>query len=111
MTKARVYSQYCIEAAAVLGKQIRLGRKQKKWTESELAERANISRATLNKIEKGDLSCKIGLVFELAALVGVELFESNQSSLRMQLDRINDKIALLPKAIHSSGRKVIDDDF
>ena len=106
-----MYSQYCIEAAAVLGKQIRLGRKQKKWTESELAERANISRATLNKIEKGDLSCKIGLVFELAALVGVELFESNQSSLRMQLDRINDKIALLPKAIHSSGRKVIDDDF
>lgn len=111
MTKERVYSQYCLEAVAVLGKQIRLGRKQKKWTESELAERANISRATLNKIEKGDLSCKIGLVFELAALTGVVLFESDQTSLRIQLGRVDDKIALLPKAIHSTGRKVIDDDF
>ncbi|MDQ6965602.1 MAG: helix-turn-helix transcriptional regulator [Mariprofundaceae bacterium] len=111
MTKARVYSQYCIEASALLGRQIRLGRKQKKWTERDLAERANISRVTLNKIEKGDLSCKIGLVFELASLVGIELFESSHAALTMQLDRTNDKIALLPKAIHSAGRKVIDDDF
>jgi len=32
-----------------MGEQIKLGRKQKRWTENELAERAGISRATLQK--------------------------------------------------------------
>ena len=110
MTKAKVYSQYCIEAAALLGKQIKLGRKQRKWAEHDLAERASISRATLKKIEKGDLTCGIGFVFEVAVLVGVKLFESDHASLTIQLDRVDDKIALLPKAIHNR-RKVVDDDF
>ena len=70
MTKNRTYSSYTREAAILLGKQIRLGRKQRKWTEHELAERAGISRATLQKIEKGDLSVAIGLAFEAAACRG-----------------------------------------
>ncbi len=49
MTKDRIYSSYTREAASLLGKQIRLGRKQRKWTEQELAERAGLSRATLRK--------------------------------------------------------------
>jgi len=110
MSKARVYSQYCVEAATLLGRQVKLGRKQRKWTEQELADRANISRATLKKIEKGDLACGIGFVFEVAALVGVQLFESGRISLAMQLGQTDDKIALLPKAVHK-GKKVVDDDF
>jgi transcriptional regulator with XRE-family HTH domain len=35
----------------LLAKQIQLGRKQRKWTEHELADRAGISRATLQKTE------------------------------------------------------------
>ena len=42
MTKDRIYSSYTREAASLLGKQIRLGRKQRKWTEQELAERAGL---------------------------------------------------------------------
>jgi transcriptional regulator with XRE-family HTH domain len=110
MTKARVYSQYSIEAAVLLGRQIKLGRKQRKWTEHDLAERANISRATLKKIEKGDLTCGIGFFFEVAALAGIRLFESDRTSLAAQLDRVDDKIALLPQAVHKS-KQVVDDDF
>lgn len=110
MAKAKVYSQYCIEAAFLLGRQIKLGRIQKKWTEHELAERANISRATLKKIEKGDLGCGIGSVFEAAALVGIKLFESEHTPLATQLYRTEDKIALLPKAVHKN-RLVVDDEF
>lgn len=102
-------STYAKEAASLLGKQVRLGRKQRKWNEHELAERAGISRATLQKIEKGDLGCALGLVFEVAALVGVKLFNEEPSSIHRQLAHIDDKLALLPKSVRQSGGKVHDD--
>jgi transcriptional regulator with XRE-family HTH domain len=61
MAKDRAYSRYTREAAALLAKQVQLGRKRRKWTEREFADRAGISRATLQKIEKGDLSVAIGI--------------------------------------------------
>ena len=81
MKKKRVYSLYTREAGLLLGKQIRLGRKERKWNEHELAERAGISLATLQKIGKGDLSVALDLVFEVAVLVGVRLSDSAPSSL------------------------------
>ncbi len=110
MAKTRTYSRYSVEAATLLGKQIKLGRKQHKWTEHDLADRAGISRATLQKIEKGDMTCAIGLVFEVATLVGAKLFDTENTSLIMHIERTDDKIALLPKATHKS-KKIIDDDF
>lgn len=110
MLRVRSYSKYACEAAALLGRQIKLGRKQRKWTEHDLAERAGISRATLRKIEKGDMTCAVGLVFEVAALVGVNLFEADKPSLKRQIAYADDKIALLPKSIHEPKRRV-DDDF
>ncbi len=63
MPKQRTYSQYAQEAAVLMGEQIKLGRKQRHWSEINLAERAGISRATLQKIENGAMSCAVGLVF------------------------------------------------
>ena len=110
MVKERVYSRYTREAAVLLAKQIRLGRKQRRWTEHELAERAGISRATLQKIEKGDLSVAIGLVLEVAVLVGVPLFDLEPDSLAVHINRVNDKLALLPAAVRKRIMPV-DDDF
>ncbi|MDH3972852.1 MAG: helix-turn-helix domain-containing protein [Deltaproteobacteria bacterium] len=110
MAKVRTYSRYSTEAASLLGKQIRLGRKERKWAEQDLADRAGISRYTVQKIEKGDLTCAIGLVFEVAALVGVKLFDGESSSLSTHLERADDKLSLLPKTIHKS-KKPVDDDF
>ena len=109
MSKARAYSKYAIEAEALLGKQIKLGRKQRKWTEQELAERAGIARATLQKIEKGDPGCAIGLVFEVAALVGVKLFDADEVTLAERHGRVDDRLAVLPKSVHKRKAAVVDD--
>ena len=109
MAKARTYSRYTREAATLLAKQIRLRRKQRRWTELELAERAGISRATLQKIEKGELSVAIGLVFEVAVLVGVHLFEPEGHSLTAHIAMTDDKLVLLPSAVRKRGRPVGDD--
>ena len=77
MAKQRVYSKYAQEAALLLGQRIKLARKKRKWSEMNLAERAGISRATLQKIEAGNMTPAIGLVFEVASLVGVSLFEQD----------------------------------
>ena len=110
MTKQRTYSKYALEAVTLLGEQIKLGRKQRKWSEKNLAERAGISRATLQKIENGEMNCVIGLVFEVATLVGVNLFEHDNFPLSRQIEQTKDKVALLPKRIKSKI-KVVHDDF
>lgn len=111
MAKDRIYSSYTREAVALLGKQIRLGRIQRKWTEHELAERAGLSRATLQKIEKGDPSVAIGRVFEVASLVGVRLFDPESARLSSHIARTEDKLALLPSAVRKPGKARVDDDF
>jgi transcriptional regulator with XRE-family HTH domain len=110
MAKQRTYSQYALEAAVLLGAHIKLGRKQRRWSEKNLAERAGISRATLQKIEKGDMSCAVGLVFEVATLVGVNLFESDSMPLSKHIEHTRDKIALLPQRIQIK-KKAVRDDF
>ncbi len=110
MVKLRTYSIFAREAACLLGLEIKLARKQRKWPEGELATRAGISRYTLQKIEKGDMTCAIGLVFEAASLVGINLLEAETSPLRRQLRAAEDKISLLPKSTHMP-KKAIDDDF
>ena len=110
MTKQRAYSKYAQEAVILLGEQIKLGRKQHKWSEKNLAERAGISRATLQKIESGEMSCSIGLVFEFATLVGVNLFDQDKLPLSRHIEQARDKIALLPKRIKVKT-KVVNDDF
>jgi transcriptional regulator with XRE-family HTH domain len=110
MMKQRAYSKYAKEAASLLGQQIKLGRKERKWSEQNLAGRAGISRATLQKIESGEMSPSIGLVFEVAALVGVPLFEQESRALATSIELTQNKIALLPKRIRNKT-KAVDDDF
>ncbi|WP_338668259.1 helix-turn-helix transcriptional regulator [Pseudodesulfovibrio methanolicus] len=107
---ATAYSRYGREAAILLGQLIRAGRKERGWTAGELADRAGISRRTLQRIEKGDPGCQIGGVFEAAALVGVPLFEAEPSALTRQVRQMEDKLRLLPRSVRVKTREV-DDDF
>lgn len=110
MPKARVYSKVTQEAAKLLGKQIKVARKQRGWSENELAERAGVARATVQKIERGDLGCVMGLVFEVAVLVGVKLFDTELKSLKTHTKHADEILALLPKHTHASKR-VVNDAF
>lgn len=108
--KERVYSRYTVDATQLLGNLIRLARKERRMTEMDLAQRAGIARSTLQRIERGDPGCEMGTVFEVATIVGVKLFDADSRLVSMQIERVQDKIALLPKSIRKVT-KVLDDDF
>ena len=106
----RTYLRPTRDAAELLGKLIRIGRKERKMTAEDLSGRAGISRRTLQKIERGDLKCEIGLVFEVANIVGVTLFSDDEPATPYRnMARANDKLALLPKRIRSARK--VDDEF
>jgi transcriptional regulator with XRE-family HTH domain len=110
-THVRTYSFLTEEALRLLGKQVRLARKQRGMTETDLAERVGIARSTLQLIEKGDPRTEIGLVFEAATLVGVPLFIAEATTLAAQIERIDDKLALLPHSVRRRTSQEVKDDF
>lgn len=105
----RTYSRHGRDAAALLGGLIREARKERKLTAQEVADRAGISRGLLQRIEKGDLKCEIGAVFEAATIVGISLFDADETTLTKHLGRTRDKLALLPRSIRKKSRAVRDD--
>jgi len=106
----RTYSRYSCDALALLGGLIRAARKERKLTVQEVAERAGVSRGLLQRIEKGDLKCEIGAVFEVATIVGVKLFDADETTLTKHIHHTEEKLALLPKSVRKTA-KAVDDDF
>src|SRR5690606_39382251 len=98
------------EALGLLGRLLRTARLEKKIPTQALAERAGISRDLLRRIEKGDPRCEIGVVFELAALLGLPLFEPELGALQARRREAEARLALLPKAVHAP-REELKDDF
>ena len=107
--RTRSYSGYAIEALVLLGKMVRCARTERRMTARELAERAGISRDMLHRIEKGDPRCEIGAVFEVATIVGITLFEPDTTALQGRSRSVDDKLALLPKAVRQAKMEVKDD--
>ena len=112
------------QATVLLGKQIRLARKQQRLSEAELAARVGIARSTLQRIERGDTGSKIGVVFEAALLLGIPLFDADPANmpanmgaaptrpdapLAAHIARLSDKLALLPASIRNPQGPVHDD--
>ena len=109
-TKPRSYSRLTEEALLLLGKQIRFARKSRRMSEHDLAARIGVARSTLQLIEKGNPSVAIGLVLEAATLTGVDLFVPETTTLAPQLERTDNKLALMPRSIRKP-RHEVDDDF
>ncbi len=105
----RSYSRYAREAAELLGLMIHNARVERELTVADVAERAGVSRGLVHRIEKGEMSCSIGVVFELAAIVGLRLFEAEPTTLARHLSMTRDKLILLPKAVRTGATKVKDD--
>lgn len=106
---ARTYSRYSLQALTLLGALLRAARIEQKLGLLALAERAGISRDMLRRIEKGDPRCEIGVVFELAAILGVPLFEPELGALHKRSREVADRLALLPKAVQAPQGEVKDD--
>lgn len=106
----RIYSRHTHEVIKLLASQLKASRTEKKITMAELSERAGISRDLLYRIEKADPSCGIGVVFEVATLLGFPLFQKNTNDLILKNKALETKLALLPKRVRNKNIK-IDDDF
>jgi transcriptional regulator with XRE-family HTH domain len=110
MPGRRTYSPQALDAARVLGLRIAEGRRERRWTQAELSERAGVSTVTVRNAERGEPTVAVGVIFELATLAGVELFGVPPGELRSMVARERDRLALLPA--HVYRRQVrIDDDF
>ncbi|MRX47603.1 MULTISPECIES: helix-turn-helix transcriptional regulator [Pedobacter] len=55
-----------------MGENMKLARKRRKLTTTQVAERANIARSTLYLIEKGDPSVALGAYFNVLRVLGLQ---------------------------------------
>lgn len=109
MRRAHTYSPQTQEAVRVLGLEIARGRRSRRWTQEELAERAGISDGTLRSIERGSPTATIGVVFELSSLLGIELFGAGPEDLPALVAQSRDRLALLPARVRTRAAPVEDD--
>lgn len=105
----RAYSRYAREAAELLGVMVHNARIERRLTVASVAERAGVSRGLVHRIEKGDMGCAIGAAFEVAAIVGLRLFEADPPTLSRHLSMAREQLTLLPKAARSARTEVKDD--
>ena len=109
MKRPSNYSPRTVEAAELLGARIRLGRRERRWTLAELADRVGVGVVTMRKIERGDPGVGLGAAFEAATLAGVALFHENPSRLSLEAARVEDRLAVLPKLVRRPPE--VDNDF
>jgi transcriptional regulator with XRE-family HTH domain len=107
--RPRSYSPVTREALSLLGSRIRQGRIERRWTIQELADRVGISVVTMRRIEAGAPTVEIGVAFEAAAIVGVPLFDDEALPRRLEAERVDRRLAVLPKSVRRATR--VDDDF
>jgi len=105
----RTYSRYGRNAIELLGYSIREARIEKKLTVQQVASRVGISRGLMQRIEKGDPKCEVGVVFEAAHIVGIALFEEDASKLGERLQQTKRNLSLLPKSAPKNTRSIRDD--
>jgi transcriptional regulator with XRE-family HTH domain len=109
MERVRTYSPVTIEAARLLGARVRLARGERRWTLQELADRVGVTHVTMRKVERGDLTVRLGLAFEAAAVLGVPLFDEDRSRRSLEAGRVDDRLAVLPRLVRKPAE--VDDDF
>lgn len=109
MARARTYSPQTRDAVRLLGMEIARTRRERRWTIHDLAERAGVSHVTVRAAEKGAVTVAIGTVFEIASILGIDLFGA-PSELPQLVARSSERLTLLPARVRESAGP-IDDDF
>ena len=106
----RPLSPYAADAVRLLGQLLRKARIEKRMTTTDVAVRSGISRGLLHRIESGDPACAIGAAFEVAAVVGLNLFDAEQTALTHTLNTNREVMRLLPRSVRRH-RPEVNDDF
>ena len=110
--RIRTYSRHSHILASILGQMIQLARKKRRLSEQALAERTGMSRATLRRIESGDMKCEVGLVLELTTLLQIPVLATNNAAdLETMQKHLTDSLTLSPKRIRAAAEPPLYDDF
>ena len=108
-TRAHI-SNHTRRTLKILAAMIAAARKERKMSQSELAQRLGVSRLTVRAIEQGGSTVAIGTVFEAAVTVGIPLLAEDKK----EQDRLATSIAAIARVLPERGRgrnQVVDDDF
>jgi transcriptional regulator with XRE-family HTH domain len=102
-----VFSGATARLCVALGTEIALVRRERRWSQSELAERIGMSLGTVRAIEKGTPSVSLGAAFEAATVLGIDLFGGTDAvAARAATNRRT--LRLLPQRVRNVA---IDDNF
>jgi transcriptional regulator with XRE-family HTH domain len=105
-------SRASADALKVLGNQIRIARQARGWSLVDAAARLGVDRRTVSSIEAGSASVAIGTAFNVAFLVGVDLFGLTGPELARARRQGEETLALLPARVRKpAGKGGSDDDF
>lgn len=110
-TRKRSYARYTLAATTLLGQMIALERKGQKMTAQDLADRLGVTRHTLRRIENGDPKVELGIALEACTLLGIPLFGGSKKMIDQQIRTGERHLMLMPKAVHPSRTRKVDDDF
>jgi len=93
-----------------LGNLIILARKERGFSQAELAERLNVSRSLIQKIESGNTKVSIGSVFEACFVLGIPLMGCDKE----QIDNLSRMLSYMNKLIPDNipnKNIIVKDDF
>lgn len=102
------------ESLKEVGGLIACARKEKRWTQEELAQRIGINRMTVVRIEKGAPEVAIGWYFTAAWLLGLQILTWQAMGAGRSDTVVGDLLAKLKKSLPGTVRrrgKTIDNDF
>lgn len=103
----RTFSATTRQVCRLLGLEIARARRERRWTQAELAERVGVSDTTVRSIERGDPRVGLGVAVEAATLLGIELV-ADPDELPRQLSASQRSLHLLPGRVRHAA---VDDDF
>lgn len=107
--RLRAFAPQTLDVVQVLAAQIAQARRARGWTAAELAERVGVSVRTISNLEHGSPTVAIGIAFEAATLLGINLFGADGPELARLARQGRDTLALLPSRVRPSRRPVRDD--
>jgi DNA-binding XRE family transcriptional regulator len=89
---------------------IKVARTERGLSQSNLAQRLNISRYSIMALEKGSPTVAVGIVFEAAVIVGIPLFAEDTRTVQQLKQSMTHFNALLPQRVRHKNEP-IDDNF
>lgn len=102
-------------ALQLLAEMLTVARKNNKWRQQEVAERLNISRQTVARLERGDPTVAAGCYLAAAWLLNLPLFPLLDEETFKTDDPLKQLFILLkkqqPKRIAFKQEKPVDDNF